>query len=153
MPKSLVTPPNLKASQHTKRRLPGEGWKCWQGGGDSVGHLRHSFFIWQEQYLSWSEHFTVTVTFLSSLLDSGTDAIKPIFNSHSSKMYQGIHFLHCFFLRGDLKYESRLGFNTVVSLIQELLTYGLNLSSTTSPNYIKEISFPLSTGTLSREAV
>lgn len=41
----------------------------------------------------------------------------------------------------------------MVSLIQELLTYGLNLSSTTSPNYIKEISFPLSTGTLSREAV
>lgn len=37
-------------------------------------------------YLEGTEYFIVTVTFLSSSLHSGIDAIKPIFNSHECKM-------------------------------------------------------------------
>lgn len=32
--------------------------------------------------LSWLEYFVITVTVLSRSSDSGTDTIKPIFNSH-----------------------------------------------------------------------
>lgn len=81
MPKPSVTPPT--SGQGSIQR---GGWLAeadvlaW--GRELVGHLWHSVFIWREQYLSWLEYFIVKVTFHSSSSDSGTDAIKPIFNSH-----------------------------------------------------------------------
>lgn len=141
MPKSSVAPANLKASQCSKRRLPGWGWRAGKAGGHSGTPMAGLLYL-GEQHHSWWEYFTVTVT---SLLTHWTQEQTQL-NSYSVAAKA-----RCMgnpVLTGDLKYGSRQEFSTVVSfLIQKLLTLRPEsiwiASSATSLNYIREISFPL----------
>lgn len=60
----------LRAGRLVEAGSAGAGWGL---AGTSVAELL---------YLEGTEYFIVTVTFLSSSLHSGTDAIRAIFNSH-----------------------------------------------------------------------